>query len=359
MLPADPADPIAAAVARLCAGELVALPTETVYGLGADAANPAAVAKIYAAKGRPADHPLIVHLADARPLAQWAADIPPAARALAEAYWPGPLTLILKKQVWVPDAVTGGQDTVGLRVPNHPLALALLAAFAQARKPAPAGVAAPSANRFGCVSPTTAMHVREELGDKVALILDGGPCAVGIESTIVDFSRAAAEILRPGVISAADIERVTGILPHVRGAQANAGAVSAEATAPAPRASGTLAAHYAPRTPLRLAASAALSAEIDRLLRDGKKLAVLARASTPPGDTSIRWLVAPRDPAGFAQALYANLRALDALGVDLIVLEDVPRNAAWQAVADRLGRAAAGAGGGDSGGAGSGRAEKV
>ncbi|MDR1854293.1 MAG: threonylcarbamoyl-AMP synthase [Azoarcus sp.] len=330
---------IAAAVAHLRAGELVALPTETVYGLGADAADPQAVGRIYAAKGRPANHPLIVHLAAASHLDQWAASVPPAARALAEAFWPGPLTLILKKQPWVPEAVTGGQVTVGLRVPDHPLALRLLAAFAAAKAPAPAGIAAPSANRFGRVSPTTAAHVREELGDKVALVLDGGPCAVGIESTIVDFSRAEPEILRPGAISAADIARVAGVTPRQRGDGAGRNAT------PAPRASGTLAAHYAPRTPLRLVDAAAFREEVERLARAGKKIAVLARAAAP-GDipASCHWRVAPGDAAGYARELYANLRALDALGVELIAVEDVPTDAAWRAVADRLGRAATGAG---------------
>ena len=186
--------PLAQAVRLLQAGELVAFPTETVYGLGADAANPQAVAKIFAAKGRPADHPLIVHLADASHLTQWAIDIPPTAHALAEAFWPGPLTLILPKAPAVPLAVTGGQQTVGLRVPAHPLALELLQAYAQAGggHGGLCGIAAPSANRFGRISPTEAAHVRDELGSAVSLILDGGRCAVGIESTIIDLTRPAS-----------------------------------------------------------------------------------------------------------------------------------------------------------------------
>ncbi|MDR3213362.1 MAG: threonylcarbamoyl-AMP synthase [Azoarcus sp.] len=331
------------AVRCLLAGELVALPTETVYGLGADAANPEAVARIYAAKGRPADHPLIVHLAAAEHLAQWAADVPTAAHALAAAFWPGPLTLILKKQDWVPLAVTGGQDTVGLRVPNHPLALELLAAFAAARAPAPAGVAAPSANRFGRISPTTAAHVREELGGQVALILDGGPCEVGIESTIVDFSRAAPEILRPGAITADDIARVTGIPPRLRG---GAGEAHASVGEPAPRVPGALAAHYAPRTPLRLAAAAGFDAELARLLRAGRRVAALVVSGDAPRDAGscAGWHAAPADPAGYARQLYASLRALDALGADFILVEAPPETPTWRAVADRLRRAAAGAG---------------
>jgi len=212
---------LARAVALLRAGELVALPTETVYGLGADAANPAAVAKIFAAKGRPADHPLIVHLPGSAWLDRWAADIPQAAWDLAEMFWPGPLTLILKKQPWVPEAVTGGQDTVGLRVPGHPLALELLKAFADAGTPG--GIAAPSANRFGRVSPTRAAHVAEELGGQVPLILDGGPCQVGIESTILDLSRGQPELLRPGYFSPQRLAEVLGEMPGVRPGQARPG----------------------------------------------------------------------------------------------------------------------------------------
>ncbi|MEK7737911.1 MAG: L-threonylcarbamoyladenylate synthase, partial [Pseudomonadota bacterium] len=198
---------IAHAVTLLRAGELVAFPTETVYGLGADAANPAAVAKIFAAKGRPADHPLIVHLPSAEALDAWAREVPESARKLAAAFWPGPLTLILKRQPQVPDAVTGGQDTVGLRVPDHPLALALLKAFDGGRF---RGIAAPSANRYGRISPTSAAHVRAELGAAVPLVLDGGDCQVGIESTIVDLSRGTPRLLRPGAIGAADIAHVLG-----------------------------------------------------------------------------------------------------------------------------------------------------
>jgi L-threonylcarbamoyladenylate synthase len=325
------------AVECLLAGELVALPTETVYGLGADATSPEAVARIFAAKGRPADHPLIVHLADAASLEQWAEDIPQAARDLAVAFWPGPLTLILKKQPWVPLAVTGGQDTVGLRVPAHPLTLELLAALAAVRAPKAAGIAAPSANRFGRVSPTTAAHVREELGDEVSLVLDGGPCVVGIESTIIDFSRGVPEILRPGAISPDDIARVTGVLPRVRGGAGEGGM-------PVPRVSGSLAAHYAPHTPLRQVKSFDLAGEVVRLVRAGQRVAVLAHSTCAPLEPVFHWQAAASEPAAYARELYANLRMLDALGAEVILVEEAPPDPAWQALADRLNRAAAGSG---------------
>ena len=323
------------AVETLQAGGLVALPTETVYGLGADAANPEAVAGIFAAKGRPADHPLIVHLANAAFLAQWAEDIPQPAWALAAVFWPGPLTLILKKQPWVPLAVTGGQDTVGLRVPAHPLTQELLTAFAAAKAPEAAGIAAPSANRFGRVSPTTAAHVREELGNEVSLILDGGPCVVGIESTIVDFSRDVPEILRPGAISPDDIARVIGV---------SVSSSMGKGKLPIPRVSGSLAVHYAPLTPLRLVASGALAGEVARLARVGRRVAVLAYSPCASHDPALafHWQTMMPEPAAYARELYANLRILDALGTEIILVEAVPPEPAWQAIADRLSRAAAG-----------------
>jgi L-threonylcarbamoyladenylate synthase len=312
------------AVALLRQGELVAFPTETVYGLGADAANADAVAKIFAAKGRPADHPLIVHLPCHDQLDLWARDVPPAAYELAEAFWPGPLTLILKRQPNVIDAVTGGQDTVGLRVPGHPLALELLRAFG-------GGVAAPSANRFGRISPTAAQHVRDDLGGSVAMVIDGGACSVGIESTIVDLSGAALTILRPGMIVAADIGRVLGRVPS-------------DARVDAPRVSGSLEAHYAPRTPLSLLPADAVIFAVREALAKNERLAVLAPMLCPISDDLIVWLAAPSDPGPFAHALYANLRALDALGCARIVVQKPPASQAWSAIADRLQRAAAGSG---------------
>jgi L-threonylcarbamoyladenylate synthase len=317
------------AVQLLRQGELVALPTETVYGLGADALNPDAVAKIFAAKGRPSDHPLIVHLADASQIMTWAREVPKDAIALARAFWPGPLTLILKRDESVPDLVTGGQDTVGLRVPNHPVALELLRAFGS-------GVAAPSANRFGRISPTTAAHVRQELGERVALILDGGACAVGLESTIVDLSRGVPVILRPGAIGADDIARVLGRRPRLRG-EVEAGNAAEQGTTP--RVSGALAAHYAPRTPLELVATDALAAQA----RPGD--AVLARCAAPASlAEGVAWAQAPADPAGYGHDLYAQLRRLDESGAARILVEAPPAAPEWAAVADRLGRAAVGSG---------------
>lgn len=326
---------IAHAVELLRTGELVGLPTETVYGLGADALNPAAVKRIFAAKGRPADHPLIVHLPDADHLPRWAARIPKGALALARAFWPGPLTLILQREADVPDEVTGGQHTVGVRVPAHPVALALLRAFGS-------GIAAPSANRFGRISPTTAQHVQQELGERVALVLDGGACDVGIESTIVDFSRDTPEVLRPGAITADDIARVIGRRPRVRGEGGEGGA--APKAEPAPRVSGALAAHYAPRTPLRLMASDLLLAEAQALAQTGRRVAVLAHSLVAPADARLLWHAAPASAAAYAHALYASLRALDGQAADLILVEAPPSAPQWAAIADRLGRAAVGSG---------------
>ena len=322
--------PTAAAVAQaaqaLARGALVAFPTETVYGLGADAGNPAAVARIFAAKGRPADHPVIVHLAGAEALPRWASAVPDGARRLAEAYWPGPLTLILPRAAGVADVVTGGQDTVGLRVPSHPVARALLDAFAGHGGH---GIAAPSANRFGRISPTTAQHVDDDLGVAVAMVLDGGACPIGIESTIVAFDGERPLLLRPGGLALDDLARVLGTVPQAGGAGA-------------PRASGTLAAHYAPRTPTRLVPAAALASEARQRVGRDEEPAVLSRGVARPAEFDGTWIVAPADPAGYAHDLYANLRRLDAADADEILVELPPAGAAWLAVHDRLARAAAG-----------------
>jgi L-threonylcarbamoyladenylate synthase len=323
------------AVALLRAGELVGFPTETVYGLGADAANASAVAKIFAAKGRPADHPLILHLASAAHMNAWARDIPEAARRLAAAFWPGPLTLILKRSGKVLDAVTGGQDTVGLRVPGHPMALDLLRSFAGADDCAdPGAVAAPSANRFGRISPTTADHVRSEFGAVVPLVLDGGPCAVGIESTIVDLSRGDPVILRPGGIGGERLAEVLGAAPRRR-------EQAAAMPAPAPRVSGSLASHYAPSTPLRLVNAEALDDAVRSLLADDRRVVVLARHPPRLADHRLQWRQMPLPADAFARELYAELRRADAAGADAILCETPPASGDWQAVADRLGRAAA------------------
>ncbi len=315
----SPADDLglARAVALLRRGELVAFPTETVYGLGADARNPAAVRAIFAAKGRPADHPVIVHLASADALPDWAAQVPESASLLAAAFWPGPLTLILPRAAHVHDVVTGGQDTVGLRVPSHPVAQALLRAFGN-------GIAAPSANRFGRISPTRAEHVAEDLGERVPLILDGGACAVGIESTIVACLDDAPMLLRPGGVSLDALARVLGHAPRLRDDHA-------------PRASGTLASHYAPRTPARLVGAAELRTLVAAPATTRRGF--LARSVARPAGFGGLWIATAMDAAAYAQALYANLRALDRGDADEIVIEAPPDDEAWRPVRDRLLRA--------------------
>ena len=314
---------IAHAVAILRRGGLVALPTETVYGLGADARNADAVRRIYAAKGRPADHPLIVHLADATQLADWSAKVTPLAKKLAEKFWPGPLTLILRRAAGVGDFVTGGQDTVGLRVPSHPVAQDLLRAFG-------GGIAAPSANRFGRVSTTTAEHVAEELGDAVDYVLDGGASDIGIESTIIDVRGDAPVLMRPGHIGVRDIE-------------AAAGAALQAPRVDAPRVSGALAAHYAPATPLLLLEADLLLELAATLSQQGQRVAVLAMSARQPLLDGLHWQAASAEAGAYAHALYANLRALDAAGCAVILIEQPPLRPAWAAVIDRLMRAAAGA----------------
>ncbi len=309
------------AAAVLRRGGLVAFPTETVYGLGADAENPSAVARIFAVKGRPAGHPLIVHIGSIALLDRWAVAIPVLAWRLAERFWPGPLTLILKRSRRVPDVVTGGQDTVGLRVPDHPVAAALLEAFG-------GGIAAPSANRFGRVSPTTAAHVREELGEAVDCVLDGGPCQVGIESTILDLSGARPRLLRPGAVVPEALAEILGAMP-ARPAPGER----------MPRVPGALRTHYAPRTPLNLVHAEALAPEIEQRLARGERVAVLARTTASVPQRCV-WRVMPSDPQGYARELYAQLRALDALGVDRLLVEVPPDTTAWKAVRDRLARAA-------------------
>ena len=319
------------AIALLNAGQLIGLPTETVYGVAADANNPEAVAKIFAAKGRPADHPLIVHLGADDLLKNYAREIPEAAWALAEAFWPGPLTLILKKAPGVPDLVTGGQDTVGVRIPGHPIALALLRAFAQAN-PTGGGLAAPSANKFGRISPTAAAHVTMELGDAVSLVLDGGDCQVGIESTIVDLSRGEPVILRPGAITAEQIELVLGqpLIAPVSDSESIGDA--------APRVSGSLASHYAPLTPLTVLPLNAITAE---QLSDNCAAIVRDTPDLPTGMRQHTNVVVLADqPADYAHDFYRVLRTLDTKSYGHIYVQELPDAPAWLAVRDRLGRAA-------------------
>lgn len=320
MSPTLPISPeIAAAAEALRQGKLVGMPTETVYGLAADARNAGAVRGIFAAKGRPADHPLIVHLADADHLGDWAIQIPEAARRLADAFWPGPLTLVLRKAPGVDPVITGGQDTVGVRVPAHPVARALLQAFGGA-------VAAPSANRFGRISPTTAEHVRAEFPAGLAVILDGGPSAVGLESTIIDLSGSRPRLLRPGSIPLRSIEALVGPLAR-------------PADAEGPRASGRLAAHYAPGKPLDLVAAP----DLPRYRGEaGARVAWLVPGPLPDGCLGESL---PADAAGYGRLLYAALRRLDAGPAERIAVLVPPAGEDWAAVHDRLGRAAAGSGG--------------
>jgi L-threonylcarbamoyladenylate synthase len=317
-LAAAEAEQLAQAIAALRRGEVIGLPTETVYGLAADARNVDAVRKIFSLKGRPADHPLIVHIADAAALAQWASHVTETAAKLARAFWPGPLTLILKKRAEVPDIVTGGQDTVGLRCPAHPLALTLLRQFG-------GGLAAPSANRFGRISPTSAQHVRDEFGDGVPVVLDGGDCEVGIESTIVDVSGAVPRILRPGHIRKLELEAVIG--PVAEGAENES-----------PRVSGSLVSHYAPHTRTELLSRDRLIDAAQACRRNGETVLALTIADAVP---DVAGLVLPDTPDEYGHGLYAALRELDGHRADRLLVESPPLRAEWIAVLDRLSRAAA------------------
>jgi L-threonylcarbamoyladenylate synthase len=315
--PAD-AERLAEAVAALRRGEVIGLPTETVYGLAADARNAEAVENIFRLKGRPADHPLIVHIADAGELSQWASEVPAAALKLTQAFWPGPLTLILKKRADVLDMVTGGQDTVGLRCPAHPLALAVLRQLGT-------GLAAPSANRFGRISPTSAQHVRDEFGDGVPVVLDGGECEVGIESTIVDLSGAVPRILRPGHIRKPQLEALIG--PVAEGAQELS-----------PRVSGSLQSHYAPHTRTELLTRAALVERARACAGNGESVLALTIAAAVP---DVDGIALPGAADAYGHDLYAALRELDMRRADRLLVESPPLQGDWIAVLDRLSRAAA------------------
>ena len=347
------ADAITAAVRRLRDGQLLGMPTETVYGLAADAENDMAIARIFSAKGRPANHPLIVHVLDAASADHFAASVPDFAAALMAAFWPGPLTLILPRRAAVAAAAAGGQHSIGLRCPSHPVAQALLRACRapgpDAAHPAPPiwGIAAPSANQFGRVSPTTAAHVQGEF-DADLLILDGGPCQVGIESTIIDCTRGVPVLLRPGAISRDQASAACGLrvlskeelLTHA---------------APAPRASGTLESHYAPRAKVRLMRAHELQAALDLMGQEpnpaspgndsrhpaAPTLAVYARSPLRIASPRVLHHTMPDDASAAAQQLFAALRTLDAQGVQQIWIESPPASPAWDAVRDRLQRAAA------------------
>ncbi len=320
---------LADAAAHLAAGELLAFPTETVYGLGARADDDAAVARIFDAKGRPRAHPLIVHVADPAAARAFAASWPDAAQRLAAAFWPGPLTLIVPRREGVASAAAGGAATIGLRVPGHPVAAALLRAAAQRGVP---GVAAPSANRFGRVSTTCAAHVQQEFGEQL-WVLDGGDCPGGIESAIVDCTRAQPALLRPGLLGRAQLEAVLAV-------------PLAEAGADAPRASGTLAAHYAPQARLRLMDAAQLKAALEVLraaAAAGSPLRLAVYSRTPlPAAAGVQQRRMPAQAAAAAHELFAVLRGFDAQRMQLIWVETPPDEPAWDGVADRLRRAAAG-----------------
>lgn len=315
---------IPAAVEQLRKGELVAFPTETVYGLGADASNEKALQKLYNAKGRPTNHPVIVHLASAEQLNDWGAEISDYALVLAKQFWPGPLTLIVKKLPHVSNQVTGGQNTVGLRIPNHPIALSLLKEFG-------GGVAAPSANKYGRVSATSAEHVRQEFSDHIALIIDGGSCSIGIESTIIDTTGPLPKILRPGIISEEEIF-------HCLNLNQSSNLETKNQSTPI-RVPGSDKIHYAPRTPLFVMDKGFIQA----LVSDQKSsLAILSFTAIDqlPQSFLKKYIQASTDPAKYAQELYHNLRVLDASGADKILVESTPHSRDWLAIADRLSRAA-------------------
>lgn len=357
MVEISSADKILAAAQRLAQGRLVAFPTETVYGLGADAENPQAIAKIYAAKQRPLNHPVIVHLSPDVDPGYWVKNLPAEAQKLIAKFWPGPLTLILPRADHIPDAVSGGQDSIGIRCPSHPVAQTLLHSFAGLKAHGNGGVAAPSANKFGQVSPTLASHVQQEFNefdDQELMIIDGGQADVGIESTILDLSRLDSGIgptlLRPGGISILDLAEILGDMPLLPDSNA-------------PRVSGSLKAHYAPRTPVILVNQT----ELDNLLKIGEipenlqnlrskalfnsqesltelglRLAVVTIGANQTTNVAGIDIVAASDTAyQYAHDIYALLRRLDLAAYDFILLQQPESDPAWQGVSDRISRAAA------------------
>ena len=327
ILPGHDTAAIAQAVQTLARGELLGLPTETVYGLAADALRDEAVARIFAAKGRPADHPLIVHVPSQAQVPLFASAVPDFAQRLMDAFWPGPLTLILPRLPGVATASAGGQASIGLRCPSHPVAQAVMQACATAGMP---GLSAPSANQFGRVSPTTARHVQAEFGDAL-LILDGGECEVGIESTIVDCTRGVPVLLRPGRITRTQIEQVCGQPLQDKATLAQ----------PAPKASGTLESHYAPRAKVRLMDAAAIHQRLQALGVHAGNLGVWSRQALPDSGAGILWRQQSAQPDTAAHDLFAVLRDLDARGVQQIWVELPPDTPEWEGVRDRLSRAAA------------------
>jgi L-threonylcarbamoyladenylate synthase len=315
-----PQEEIDEAVEALREGELVAFPTETVYGLGADAQNPDAVRKIFELKGRPASHPVIVHIEHPRALERWALSVSPQASALAEKFWPGPLTIVLRRAPAVDLAITGGQDTVAIRIPGHPVAQQLLRAFGS-------GIAAPSANRYGRISPTRPDHVREEFGDALKIILDGGDSKIGIESTIVSCVDSVPRILRPGVIT---LSQLRTVVPDVQGGP----------DAMSPRMPGSDAKHYSPVIPVSLVASGTLEEVVGQMTDTHDRIAVLAMRPPRVANKYMTWINAGKRADVYARDLYVNLRTLDKSGAKEILVEEVPAGEQWEAVRDRLRRAA-------------------
>lgn len=314
---------IAKAVEILRAGGLVAFPTETVYGLGADASNLAAVRRVFQAKERPYDHPLIVHIGGIEQLGDWAQNVPSDAIKLAQAFWPGPLTMIFKKQLHVLDIVTGWQDTIGLRVPRHPVAQSLLQAFGS-------GIAAPSANKFTHVSPTTALSVQEELNGEVELILEGGDCEIGLESTIIDMTQSVPVVLRPGIITSQEIEQVLGITIR-----------SMRQDKPTVRAPGMHHLHYAPKTRAMLIETKNIPFMLEKLRTQDLPIACLIRSEFA-FDDKVDWIKMPSDAPSYAKRLYQTLRSVDNQNYKQIMIEMVPESIEWEAIRDRLLRATQG-----------------
>lgn len=310
-----------AAVSALRNGELVAFPTETVYGLGANARDPSALRRVFAAKGRPAGHPLILHLDSIRFLPRWARELPPQVEVLADRFWPGPLTIVLKRNPEVSDVLTGGQDTIAVRIPSHPMALQLLTAFG-------GGIAAPSANRYGRLSPTRAEHVREELGDAVSVILDGGDSTIGLESTIVSLVGGPPRLLRPGAVRA---DQLRELLPDLEVGPAPG----------VPRTPGSTPQHYAPQTRVVIVSTPELEPRIEEFLAAQQRVAVLAQRPPRLARANVTWINAGRRADVYQHDLYANLRSLDKAGAVAILVEEVPDGLPWAAIRDRLARASA------------------